>query len=316
MYKNFDAEGDSGLVARTYGTCVLIERQKPASGSSNRRSAEESDLESGASAAFSRGDGSEAHYAGQETSISGRKNTRYMMSEAAAVAAAAAARHRDSPKDEVQLLTLRAFDPSVRVRVGGLVTARSVKFLGNLASKLSDQETRDSWWTELRDEVSCRSRESSSMLESGSHSISGFLFFYQIRSHAKMLCCTHVIGYLEASTIHDDVAILSITGTAASVRGLPDSSKPQTLWNQWQGDGELVSDAPREPRKTRKARREDRMNRRMRRAIRGSKGKSNAGNTDDDVFQTLSPTGNGQLTEFVGRGEQPNIIRVRRARAW
>jgi hypothetical protein len=152
LCQNFDAEGDSGLVARTYGTCVLLERQKLAPPS--RRSVEESDLESGPSAVFSRGDGSEAHYPGKEPTISGRKNARYKMSEAAAVAAAAAARHRDSPQDEVQLLTLRAFDASVRVRVGGLVTARSVKFLGNLASKLSDQETRDSWWTELRDEVS------------------------------------------------------------------------------------------------------------------------------------------------------------------
>ena len=93
--------------------------------------------------------------------------------------------HANQDDDEVRLLTLRDFHPSVRVRIGGLVTARSVKYLGNLASKLSDQETRDSWWTELRDEI---------------------------RSHAKILCCTHVCGYLEASTIHEDVAILSITG--------------------------------------------------------------------------------------------------------
>jgi hypothetical protein len=135
-----------------------------------------------------------------------------------------------------------------------------------------------------------------------------------------MLCCTHVIGYLEASTIHDDVAILSITGTAASVRGLPDSSQPRALWNQWEADGEMVSDAPREPRKSRKARREDRMKRRMRRAVGGSsRGESKPENTDDDIVQTVSPKTNSQLVEFGGRGlgtEQTNIIRVRRARAW
>lgn len=84
---------------------------------------------------------------------------------------------------------------SESVRIGGLVNARCVKYLGNLATKLIDQETRDSWWSDLRDEI---------------------------RSHAKILCCSHVVGYLEASTIHDDVCILSITGTAATVRGLPD----------------------------------------------------------------------------------------------
>ncbi len=31
--------------------------------------------------------------------------------------------------------------------------AKSVKFLGSLANSLSDQETREGWWEELRDEV-------------------------------------------------------------------------------------------------------------------------------------------------------------------
>jgi hypothetical protein len=90
---------------------------------------------------------------------------------------------------------MKEFGHHVRVRIGGLVTARSVKYLGKLASKLSDQEARDGWWQELREEIS---------------------------SHAKTLGCSHVIGYSEASTIHDDVCILSLTGTAATVRGLPD----------------------------------------------------------------------------------------------
>ena len=129
--------------------------------------------------------------------------TRGVLSEAAA----AAARHMEGSQDEVQLLTLREFSPRVRVRIGGLVTARSVKYLGNLASKLSDQETRDGWWSELRDEI---------------------------RSHARTLCCWHVIGYSEASTIHDDVCVLSITGTAATVRGLPDLTQDHRMWLQWE----------------------------------------------------------------------------------
>jgi len=108
---------------------------------------------------------------------------------------------------EVALLTLSSFGPSVRIRIGGLVTARSVKYLGKLASKLSDQETRDGWWSELRDEI---------------------------RSHARTLCCWHVVGYTESSTIHDDVCVLSITGTAATVRGLPDLTKDYRLRRHWE----------------------------------------------------------------------------------
>jgi hypothetical protein len=110
---------------------------------------------------------------------------------------------------------------------------------------LSDQETRDSWWNELREEI---------------------------KAHAKILGCSHVVGYLEASTIHDDVAILSITGTAATVRGLPD-----ILWSDrfgWSSQNkhagrrkdneenepseriDEVSDAVTEPRNHRRKRRE------------------------------------------------------------
>ncbi len=170
-YQSFDMEGDSGIVARVFGTCVLVEkkdslppiRTKDVINPSSENEAQEMD----------------------------KTKNAYHMSEATA----AAKKHKESVQGEVQLLTLREFGHRVRVRIGGLVTARSVKYLGKLASKLSDQETRDSWWQELRDEI---------------------------RSHAKTLGCSHVIGYSEASTIHDDVCVLSLTGTAATVRGLPD----------------------------------------------------------------------------------------------
>lgn len=68
-----------------------------------------------------------------------------------------------------------------RLRLGGIVSARSVKYLGKLASKLADQETRDSWWIEIREEI---------------------------RSHAKSLHCTHVIGYVESCSIFNDVCVL------------------------------------------------------------------------------------------------------------
>eukprot|EP00986_Skeletonema_menzelii_P019349 scaffold27725_cov148-Skeletonema_menzelii.AAC.2 len=196
-YQNFDMEGDSGLVARTYGTCVLIEKKEIVDiASSDQRM-----IKGEAS-----GDDEHALVSNNTPRQDMARSTGMiltMMSEATA----AAARQREGAKEEVQLLTMKDFGPRVRVRIGGLVTARSVKFLGKLASKLSDQETRDGWWSELRDEI---------------------------RSHARSLCCTQVIGYQESSTIHDDVCVLSITGTAATVRGLPDLAQAQRMWAEWE----------------------------------------------------------------------------------
>ena len=93
---------------------------------------------------------------------------------------------------EIQLISLNKFDSHLRIRIGGLVMAKSVKFLGKLETTLSDQETREGWWEELRDEI---------------------------RSHAKTLCCTHVVGYRESCTIFGDVCILSALGTAATLKG-------------------------------------------------------------------------------------------------
>lgn len=184
--QTFDVEGDSGIVARSYGTCVCLERTDAVIDERLQKSLVEP------SALV------------PEMGLTSTRSARFE-----------SVRHREThgDTDDVQLLTLRAFEHPVRVRYGGLVTARSVKYLGNLASKLSDQETRDSWWTELRDEI---------------------------RAHAKILCCTHVIGYQEASTIHDDVAILSITGTAATVRGLPDLSVPSRYLSPWKSKPKLV----------------------------------------------------------------------------
>ncbi len=151
-YQSFDMEGDSGIVARTYGTCVLIDKKREQYHhlfdtssdrifASGRHLNTEGDRTSmiGSDEGVNRqsdGGGSDG-----EESNGGKliiKN-KYHLSEAAA----AAARHRESEQDEVQLLTIKDFGRRVRVRIGGLVTARSVKYLGKLASKLSDQETRD-----------------------------------------------------------------------------------------------------------------------------------------------------------------------------
>jgi hypothetical protein len=149
---SYDMEGDSGLVARTCGTCVLIQKKEVSSTSNleRRRGKSKDDEENHVLASSNSPRQDLARNAGMIFT---------MMSEATS-----SARQTQGAQEEVQLLTMNEFGPRVRVRIGGLVTARSVKYLGKLASKLSDQETRDGWWSELRDEI---------------------------RSHARTLCCWH-----------------------------------------------------------------------------------------------------------------------------
>ena len=340
-YQNFDVEGDSGIVARTYGTCVLLERKTRNSlsmmmSSSLHPSVASSALSMMMMKRLSQSDNDDHHRraldspAGSQegngsSALATRGTSRLFLPDSSA-AAVVAARHRDHDSDEheVQLLTLRDFDDhSVRVRYGGMVTARSVKYLGNLASKLSDQETRDSWWAELREEI---------------------------RSHAKVLCCSHVIGYLEASTIHDDVAVLSITGTAATVRGLPDLTSPRRhIFNRWKSKennnnsdsnlmndgvnsgpseaGEGLSDAVTEPRGSRARRMDYQRSKRWserfqideHESMSGSQNNNNSGppSTIIDVGGSgkFSREGSGLMAmSDCDRGPPPQVFRQRRAK--
>jgi hypothetical protein len=60
---------------------------------------------------------------------------------------------RSSVQFEVQLLTLSEVPPRAKLHVGGVVMARSVKYLGRVKTSKLDLETRDTWWIELREEV-------------------------------------------------------------------------------------------------------------------------------------------------------------------
>ncbi|RKP23918.1 hypothetical protein SYNPS1DRAFT_23997, partial [Syncephalis pseudoplumigaleata] len=84
-----------------------------------------------------------------------------------------------------ELFAIDTFPPGAIVRLGGLVTARSVKLIdsGNLT-------IRETWWSELREEI---------------------------REHARALGCSSVIGYTETTAIHDDLCVLSVAGTAAVI---------------------------------------------------------------------------------------------------
>ena len=106
-------------------------------------------------------------------------------------------------QDEVQLLTMASFAPHVQVRLGGLVVARAVKFLGKLEATLTDQETREGWWGDLRDEI---------------------------KGHARTLCCSHVVGYREKCSLVGDVCVMSGEGTAAVVKSLSYPSLSPADW--------------------------------------------------------------------------------------
>lgn len=94
-------------------------------------------------------------------------------------------------RDAVQILSVTEVPLGVKISIGGLVGARSVKSLRQLHTKAFDVSRRDEWWDELRDEL---------------------------RSHAFQLRCPHIIGYRESADIHDDVCVMSVIGTAVRMR--------------------------------------------------------------------------------------------------
>lgn len=86
-----------------------------------------------------------------------------------------------------RLITTTRFPSFAVTSIGGLVTARSVKMI---EADDDEDEVRDTWWNELRDEV---------------------------ENHARMLGCSFVLGYTETTTIDDDLYVLTASGTAANL---------------------------------------------------------------------------------------------------
>lgn len=67
---------------------------------------------------------------------------------------------------------------------GSTVSARSVRLISLKTTE------RDSWWGELR---------------------------HEITKNALQLNCTHIIGYREIVTIYEDVMVLNVMGTAVKI---------------------------------------------------------------------------------------------------
>ncbi|CAI5738144.1 unnamed protein product [Hyaloperonospora brassicae] len=194
-YKQFfDVEGDSGLVARACGTACYIsvvgkneEMNLAESGSIGQQKTHSED---GHDSAVDLDSDNIPVTTGD--SVNALVSPRYYPRNRVLFKSFKAPEAFNiSAHDEVQLITLKVFNPATRIRLAGIVSARSVKYLGKLATKLADQETRDSWWLELREEI---------------------------RAHAQSLQCLFVIGYTESCTIHDDVCVLSASGTAAVMK--------------------------------------------------------------------------------------------------
>ncbi|KAI8908982.1 hypothetical protein EDD86DRAFT_206598 [Gorgonomyces haynaldii] len=82
-------------------------------------------------------------------------------------------------------LTMTKFPRNTISSVGGFVCATSIKVFES-----DVRDIRESWWNELRDEI---------------------------KSHAFKLRCSHVLGYTEQITIHDGIALLFCSGTAARI---------------------------------------------------------------------------------------------------
>ncbi|OMJ21161.1 C2 domain-containing protein 5 [Smittium culicis] len=93
------------------------------------------------------------------------------------------------------IVTLKTFPSSSIQRLGGAVMAHSVKVIED-----DEEKTRQTWWDELRREI---------------------------KSHAKSLSCTHILGYSESSSIWGDAIVLSVVGTAAvlDTKGLETGNK-------------------------------------------------------------------------------------------
>eukprot|EP00761_Pharyngomonas_kirbyi_P012348 gb/GECH01012375.1/.p1 GENE.gb/GECH01012375.1/~~gb/GECH01012375.1/.p1 ORF type:complete len:1018 (+),score=197.21 gb/GECH01012375.1/:1-3054(+) len=194
----FDLENDNGIVIRGFGTaCALPEYLAPSPISStqpNRSSSPAHSKSSSPSLPFV-----------SPSSLDSNKGVGKVRRRRTL---------RPKPKTpltEITLCTIKAFPSHAINRLGCVVTARSVKMVGD-ARRDSLTNQRDQWWNELRDEV---------------------------RSHARALRCSHVIAYQETMEVKNDMAILTASGTAAVLRPGP--------WNHGEDTAPGSTSTPTQP---------------------------------------------------------------------
>ncbi|RNF15947.1 putative C2 domain protein [Trypanosoma conorhini] len=87
----------------------------------------------------------------------------------------------------VLMLTVKDLPSGMIEHIGGYISARSVKIVAKLKTKLRLSLQLDTWWMELRDEL---------------------------KANARAFNCNVILGYEEVVMYHEDVAVLSLSGTA------------------------------------------------------------------------------------------------------
>lgn len=183
-HEKFDLEEDNGIIIRGFGTLALIVKN-----SLKNNSLQNSLMNGDASSQHSESPSNRSPRTHSSFSQGSVGNTMF-----------------SSPNDvntwkkaEVQITTLKQFERNRIKRIGGLITAKSIKVCHKLEKNRKQlAKIHDSWWNELRDEL---------------------------KSHARTLRCNHIIGYEENMYIHRDVCILWVIGTAAVLRARPKQKK-------------------------------------------------------------------------------------------
>jgi uncharacterized protein YbjQ (UPF0145 family) len=189
--EHFDFETRNGIVIRGYGTACVLAPAHPLSHSGSMLSRTHTGANSPTAALAARR--SESPVPSPGTSFDANKVSASLESEASFGSKSRLRNKRKKHKrsfdsGDVRLLTLFSLPPNIVRRIGGIVSAKSVKLLSDSAGKRESVIAQhDSWWQELRHEV---------------------------RAHAKRLNCKYVMAYRETTSISGDVALLSAYGTA------------------------------------------------------------------------------------------------------
>lgn len=87
----------------------------------------------------------------------------------------------------IVILTTKDLPAGCVAHIGGYICARSVKIVSRVKSRQVMTQERDAWWVELREEL---------------------------RANARAFHCNTILGYEEEAVYHEDVALLSLYGTA------------------------------------------------------------------------------------------------------
>eukprot|EP00045_Choanoeca_perplexa_P013967 m.161060 g.161060 ORF g.161060 m.161060 type:complete len:1008 (+) comp16517_c0_seq2:108-3131(+) len=182
--QSFDLEGETGLVARGLGTIVHLQYQDPAKLASSLLLRDSPPLPRSIShdvrrSPLSKGDVDDVELSQSPPLLGISPAKSFLNSKPSGLNASA----------DVALLTMCSFPPDLLQQLGGIVVARSIKLLNRIDNP-DETDARDGWWEELRREV---------------------------KASARQLGYGAVVGYVETTTICNNICLLSATGTAANV---------------------------------------------------------------------------------------------------